>query len=323
MKKNLINKEHIEGIVYDHSLTVKTVKNAESANYGTNFISGSLDIMTDDNFNVVSVHFTYVTPETSKGKKNYTFDALLKILKENKTIIACGQDEAFKVKVDTALGLNDFYSDDGKLISAPRNEGGFVSIVTKIDEDVTKRNTFELDMVITNVRHHEKDDEKVGDEECLYLKGCVFDFRSSVLPVELKICKPEGIEYFEDLEISPSNPVFTKVVGNIVSSTIVIPIEEESAFGGPIIKSVERKTKEWVISSSLKTPYGFGEPSNITAEELTKAMQEREVHLAEVKKRSDEYKAKRNNGGNTPPAPSSSVPSQNIASTIANGAFVF
>ena len=36
-------------------------------------------------------------------------------------------------------------------------------------------------------------------------------------------------------------------------------------------------------------PYEFGEEGVLTVEELTKAQQNREVHLADVKKRSEEY----------------------------------
>lgn len=320
MKKNLINKEHIEGLIYDHSLTMKKVENKESQNFGKTFITGSIDVMTDNNFNVIPVHFTYVTAETAKGKKNYTYDALAKIISEGKTVLANGPEEAFKIKIDTALGLNDFYADDGRLVSTLRNEGGFVSLVNKLEENENKRNTFETDIVITSLRHYEADENKPGDKDCLYLKGCIFDFRASVLPVEFKVDKEEGIKYFEDLDISPANPVFTKVLGNIISNTIVDTKEEDSAFGGPIINTTEKKVKEWVVNTCLKEPYGFGEPKNITAEELTKAMQEREVHLAEVKKRSDEYKAKKNTGNGFAPMPASAPADM---ANIAKGSFNF
>ena len=54
------------------------------------------------------------------------------------------------VTINTALDLNDFYTDrDGNetLVSAKRNEGGFVTIVNKLDADETKRNTFEFDFL--------------------------------------------------------------------------------------------------------------------------------------------------------------------------------
>ena len=62
------NTEHIEGRIYQHDLAVKTVQNNASENFGKEFISGTLDIATDEEgCNVLTVHFTYVTETTKKG----------------------------------------------------------------------------------------------------------------------------------------------------------------------------------------------------------------------------------------------------------------
>ena len=42
------NNCRVEGRVYEHDLQLKTVQNKESANYGKEFIGGTLDIATDD-----------------------------------------------------------------------------------------------------------------------------------------------------------------------------------------------------------------------------------------------------------------------------------
>ena len=79
--KKMINKEHIEGRVYEHNLAVKTVQNTESKNYGKEFIGGTLDIATGEACeNIVTVTFTYVTETTSKGAKNDTYTALKNII---------------------------------------------------------------------------------------------------------------------------------------------------------------------------------------------------------------------------------------------------
>ena len=133
MRKN-INTEHIEGRVYQHSLELKE-SGPNSKNPGTKYISGNLNIAVDeDGMNVITIHFTYVTAVTSKGNKNSTFTTLNKIIDNpENTWITGGKDNAFKVKVDTALALNDFYANDGTLVSAKRNEGGFVSFVNELN----------------------------------------------------------------------------------------------------------------------------------------------------------------------------------------------
>ena len=64
--KKMINTERIEGRVYQHNLTIKTVQNQTSANFGKEFISGNLEVAVDEaGLNIIPVHYTYVTETTS------------------------------------------------------------------------------------------------------------------------------------------------------------------------------------------------------------------------------------------------------------------
>lgn len=290
-----INKEHVEGRVYEHNLAIKTVQNRESANFGKEFIGGTLDIATDDEcLNIVTINFTYVTETTAKGTKNETYTALKNIIETGKTVLVDGKDAATMVKVDTALGVNDFYtSRNGEevLVSAKRNDGGFVHIVNKLC-DLDARNTFECDMLINGTRLVEADEEKKIPADYLVVKGAVFNFRNALLPVEFIVKNAGGIKYFESLEASPSDPVFTKVWGKINCETIIDKREEESAFGESAVKEYERKIKEWIITGTAKEVYEFGDEKNgITVDDIKKALSDREVYLADVKKRQDDYKA--------------------------------
>ena len=130
MKKTMINQTHLEGILYEHSLEAK-VSGDTSKNPGTPFISGSISIATDDAMtNIVPVHFTYVTANFGSGKPNDTYTTLNNIINGTfGTYMKDGADKAVKLRVDSALGLNEFFTDrNGKeeLVSAKRNEGGFV-----------------------------------------------------------------------------------------------------------------------------------------------------------------------------------------------------
>ena len=153
--KTVINKSHIEGVLYEHALELK-VSGDNSKNPGTPFIAGTISVATDNEFvNIVPVHFTYVTATTAKGNTNATFTTLKNIIDGViGTYMKDGKDKAGKVRIDSAIGLNEFYSDrNGKeeLVSAKRNEGGFVHTCDVLAEDEKTRNTFECDMLITNV----------------------------------------------------------------------------------------------------------------------------------------------------------------------------
>lgn len=295
--RNMINRCHIEGYVYEHKLE-KRVSGENSKNPGTEFIMGTLSIATDEEcLNVVPVHFTYVTATTAKGNANATYGILKNIIDGViGNVMDNGKENAGKVRIDSAIGLNEFYSDRNgteELVSAKRNEGGFVHTVDVLNPEEKARNTFEVDMLITNVRTVEADEER-GYAAKAVVRGCIFDFRKAVLPVEFSVTNERGMAYFEGLDASPKTPIFTKVWGRQVSQTVVNTKEEESGWGEANVQTSSFTRRDWVIVGSNPEPYEWDTDETITAKELTDAMANREVYLASIKKRQDEYKASRN-----------------------------
>lgn len=297
MKKTMINQTHLEGILYEHNLEAK-VSGDTSKNPGTPFISGTISIATDNAMtNIVPIHFTYVTEKFGSGKTNDTYTTLKNIIDGIfGTYMKDGADKAVKLRVDSAIGLNEFYTDrNGKeeLVSAKRNEGGFVHKVDTIDEDEKVRNTFKVDMLINCVTRVEADDEKNIPEKAV-VKGAIFNFRKDLMPVEFSATNPNAIAYFEGLEATQASPVFTCVWGRQVSEVLVREIRTESAFGEDEIREVKNTRRDFVITGAAKEPYVWDDESSITAVELNEAIQKREVDLAAMKKRQDDYKASRN-----------------------------
>ena len=126
------------------------------------------------------------------------------------------------------------------------------------------------------------------------------------------------MKYFDSLDISPSNPVYTKVWGKITTRVIKsASAPTESAWGKPVIFERERKEKEWEITGSQSEVYEFGAEGVITAAELTECMQNREVYLAEIKKRQEDYIASKKAAAT--PTPTPAVDTQ----TVKNGNFSF
>ena len=172
-------------------------------------------------------------------------------------------------------------------------------------------------MLINGTKYIEADEERNIAQDYLIVKGATFDFRGGILPVEFVVKNQGGIKYFESLEASAQNLVFTKVWGQINSETIVDRREEESAFGEPAVKEYTRTVREWVITGTSKPDavYEVGDSeSGITEEEIKKALADREVYLADVKKRADEYQASKNSGKTS---------TANAAAPAAQGGFNF
>lgn len=312
-KKSFINQTHIEGVLYEHALEAK-VSGDTSKNPGTPFISGTISIATDDAMtNIVPIHFTYVTATFSSGKINDTYTTLNNIVNGTfGTYMKDGADKAVKLKIDSAIGLNEFYTDrNGKeeLVSAKRNEGGFVHKVDAIEADEKVRNTFKADMVINCVTHIDADEERNLPEKVV-VKGGIFDFRKNLLPVEFSATNPNAMNYFESLGASQAEPVFTCVWGRQISEVVVRTVTTESAFGEDEVREVKNTRRDFVITGAAKDPYVWDDEGSITAAELNEAIQKREIDLAAMKKRQDEYKA-------------SKTGTNNKIEPVASGAFNF
>lgn len=295
--KKMINTTKIQGYLYENKLELKT-SGQNSKNPGTEYITGTIDIATDENCtNIVPVHFTYVTATTSKGSANATFSTLKNIIDGNyKSVMVSGKDAAVKLRIDSTLGLNEFYTtnrqtNEDELVSVKRNEGGFVHVTEFFSED--DRNTFACDMVITNVRLQEPDEEKNLPEKAI-VKGAIFDFRGGLLPVEFSAINPGAINYFLGLEASAKNPTFTKVWGLQIAETIVRKITEESAFGDDSVREVKSTKKDFLITGAAREEYAWDSEDTITAAELSEAIAARETYLATLKQRRDEYNATKN-----------------------------
>ena len=302
MSKKFINQTHVEGYVYEHRLE-KRVSGPDSKNPGTPFIMGTLSIATDnDLLNVIPVHFSYVTEVTSTGRANATYTTLEAII-DGKigSVMEHGAENAGKVRVDSALGLNEWYdtrTPGTPLVSVKRNEGGFVHLTQELNEDESKRNTFEVDMVITGATRLEEDTERELPER-MTLKGCVFDFRNALLPVEFTVLNSAAMDYFEGLAPTSKTPVFTKVRGEQISKTVVRKVEEQGAWGEPSVRETRTSQRDFIVTWALPVSYEWDSEDTIAASELSEFMSTRELYLADLKKRNEESANRRNSNTST------------------------
>lgn len=288
MKQNLVNEVRAEGYLYEHKLEKKVSKaNVE-------YIGGTISLATDEECtNIVMFHFVYVTPTYSKsGATNPNYKILENIIASGttQTVMGAGKEKALKIRLNSTIGLNEFYDRNDAFVSVKRNEGGFVHVAPSIADDEKVRNTFECDIIINNVIHVEGDEEK-GTTDKATVKGVIFNFRKDLMPVEFSVTNPKAMAYFEDLGASNSNPIFTKIKGRQISESIVRRVEEESAFGEPSVKEVRNTRRDFVITGAAANTYDWDDESTMTTAELAKAVSEREVYLAGLKQRQEEYKA--------------------------------
>ena len=278
--KKMINKTHIEGLVYENELKLN-VAGPTAKNPGMEYINGKINILTGEE-NIVTVNM-YEAALTSKGATNTKF-ATAKSLLNAKTVMTDGAELATSVKIDSAVSLNEWYKGE-ELVSTPQNFGGFIHIVPKAVPSAT----FETDMVIVRTAPEMKKSDTNPDEMVetgrLNVHGYIFDFMGSILPVRYVVENPNGITFFEAMEPN----TFTKVWGNQVSSVFKSTKVEESAFGDSKVFESEFTRKEWIITGTTKEPYT--DETMLTPQELQDAMANRNIKLAGIKQRQAERQA--------------------------------
>lgn len=301
--KNKMNREILEGRLYDFDLTKKTVKNQTSKYYGQEFWSGTIHIATDEaGLNVIPVHYTFVLPTFGNGKTDSRFSAFEKITTENKAWVreGVGKENAEKIRLTPSGDLNDFYMvNDNRAVSAQRNEGGFITFIKELAPEGTSRNKFTYDMIINKVTVVEP---KEGTDDVLHARihGVIFNFKEAILPWDLIAYNPKAIDYFEGLGVSSAEPIYTQVWGSIKNTTIKVEKEVENAWGEPMVEYSERTRREWVIEGSKPQLYDFTEEDRA---ELQKKIADRNVHLEEVKSAAIAYAESQKNAVASTPTP--------------------
>lgn len=299
MKKVIFNRNHVEGYLYQHKLEKKvTGPNSKAPN--TTYITGTIDLATDNEMaNIVTIHFTYVTPTTKENKTNRTFTTLANIIDGTIcSVMQHGKDKAQKLSIDSSMDANEFYSDKTgtlELVSAMRNEGGFISTIDVLNEDENVRATFDTDIIIYKTVHMEADEEKELPEK-LVVHGYVMNFRKDFLPVKYTVLNPNAMAYFEDLEATEKHPVFTRVRGNQISTVVVKKVVEEGAFGESYVREYPNSHKDFVITWAKKDPYEIGDDADISAADIRTGLANRETNLATKKKEREEYMANKAGG---------------------------
>lgn len=296
--KKTINRVNIEGLLYEHDLEEK-VSGPTANNPGANFIRGSISIQIEEN-NIVTVDVLQF--EMGKKGKDKRYDKLLSI-KDSNSVVKNGVAQAAKIKISSALDLNDFYNQDYELISSLRSFSGFYDIVSSIDPKAT----FETDILITSTTDElEKDEDGLmAPNGNLVVNGYIFNYRENIMPVKFTVQNEKGISYFKGL---PAN-TFTKVWGKIVTNINKISKTEESAFGEDKVVEYTKTKKRFIISGANAEPYEFGVEGILTVEEVQKAIADRNLYLENEKTRTENY---RNQAGTNSAA---SDKTQNIANS--------
>lgn len=256
--KKMINKTVIEGTLLEKELRSGVTK------AGVPYVSGKLHIETEPG-NVITVD-VFEQQKTSKGLDNQKF-GILNGVYTNGATKHDGATNPTKLRISSALDLNDWSDKDGQARSALINAGGYINIVSSVNPKAE----FEVDIVIKSVQPEIRNEIETGRA---VVNGLIFNYRNNALPLRFIVENKKGVDFFSNL-----NPnTFTRVWGVQVNNTVTNEKSEESAFGDSKVVKSSYTRKELVITGAQTIPY---EDDQLTAAELAAAVQARNVVVAE------------------------------------------
>lgn len=256
--KKMINKTVIEGTLLEKELRSGVTK------AGVPYVSGKLHIETEPG-NVITVD-VFEQQKTSKGLDNQKF-GILNGVYTNGATKHDGATNPTKLRISSALDLNDWSDKDGQARSALINAGGYINIVSSVNPKAE----FEVDIVIKSVQPEIRNEIETGRA---VVNGLIFNYRNNALPLRFIVENKKGVDFFSNLDPN----TFTRVWGVQVNNTVTNEKSEESAFGDSKVVKSSYTRKELVITGAQTIPY---EDDQLTAAELAAAVQARNVVVAE------------------------------------------
>jgi hypothetical protein len=258
--KKMINKTAIEGVLIEKDLRTGVTKAKVP------YIAGRLHVETAPG-NVITVE-VFEQEKTSKGNDNQKYPTLKGIL-ENGQAKHDGSASPTKLRIASALEINDWVDREGTLRSTLVNNGGYVNVVSSVNPKAE----FEVDVVISKVSQEVLSGNPT---DRAIIDGYIFNYRNVALPVKFVIENKKGIDFFTKLDPN----TFTKVWGVQVNNTVVNEKTEESAFGDSKVVKSSYTRKEFVVTGAQTLSY---DEDQLSSDELQAAIQARNVAVAEKK----------------------------------------
>lgn len=300
---SFVNKAYVEGYVYEFDLE-KRVTGKDSTVPNTEYIKGSVTVATDEKImNTVTVNFIFVTKTFKSGATNSTFTFLEDLINgKHKSIMNSSKEEAVKVKVDTAIAVNDFYPKEGnkiseRLVSDVRYEGGFIHPIAGFDKEESKRSTFKTDVVLSTIGVNETEDGEATDSATL--KGFAFNFRDELIPIKFEVNGKGAIDYFENL-LAEGDLVYTSVWGSYVVQHSENKKVTKSAFGEDHVDYSEKVQKKFIVTGASEELPEWPNEDVEVIDFMKAKMAERNTMLATKKAEAEERlkKASTSNSAN-------------------------
>lgn len=281
MLRQAENRVRIEGILAEIDIKPGTFnKNGQTMES----IGGSITVKVVQKISgeekelAIPVHM-FASKLTNKGTPNPAYESIKKIMDEYTSIAASenGEDGADRIRITNAsIRMNEYYSQDGRLISFPRVNASFVQKINK--SDCKPEATYVTEFVVAQKK---EEIDRNGEETGRYrIDAIIPQYGGKVDVVPMYAQSPgviDAVKTYWDI----GNTV--KANGRLDFSATTETTIEEVDFGEPVEKTRTINRSDLIITGGSQEPlegdFAFDES------EIQNALAERKLRLEKQKDR--------------------------------------
>ena len=267
----------VEGILAEKTLEEVTTD-------GKTSIRGNLVIQTTPE-NQVTIN-VYINKLTNAGAENKAYKGIETVMNTYKSIAEVGIDEATRVRITNGqVEPNTYYDAQGMEHTNVRYKSNFFTSL-KASEELEPKANFEIELYVNSIMPEvNKDGEETGR---IFVNGIV-PLYSGCETIKLIASNEiiDGINWAEAIsdgyEIGQTGRFYGRVVNEKVETIKLIPM-----LGGATREEKSYKYNSGLLITGASNPYEEENPNNYSLEAIQKGMAERELILAEKKKKAME-----------------------------------
>ena len=196
----------------------------------------------------IPVHM-FASKLTNKGTPNPAYESIKKVMDEYVSIAASdnGEDGADRVRITSgSIRMNEYYSQDGRLISFPRVNASFVTRINKAD--CKPEATYTAEFVVANKAEEIKNDEPTGRYR---IDAIIPQYGGKVDVVPMYA---QGANVIDAVSTYWNVGDTVKANGRLDFSATTETIIEEVDFGEPIEKTRTINRSDIIITGGSQEP---------------------------------------------------------------------
>ena len=238
---------------------------------------------------MIPVHvFSYKT--TNAGKPNPAYESLMRVKNEFVSVAAAGnEDDADRIRITGAnIRMNEYYSQDGRLIAFPRINASFINKINKAD--CKPEASFSAEFVVAQKK---EEVDRNGEPTGRYVINAVLPQYGGMVDVIPFYAESESVinavsQYWEEGDTVKAN-------GRLNFTSKTETSYEEVDFGEPIERTRTISVSDLIITGGSQTP--LSEDFAYSHDEIQSALADRKARLEAMKDKSMSRVAQKNTPG--------------------------